>query len=105
MQVSVWGEGGDKWSQPRTIFSQEAEGGTPKVLANKMIVLSTGEWVLPFWREYHPVEASRGCGSREGNSAGYVHTSTRLSCSLPISSVELDKLRRSGRCIPALSEY
>jgi len=23
----------------------------PKMLANKLVVLSTGEWVLPFWRE------------------------------------------------------
>ena len=27
------------------------DGFIPKVLANNLIVLSTGEWVLPFWRE------------------------------------------------------
>lgn len=29
----------------------DAEGGIPKVVANKMAVLASGAWVLPFWRE------------------------------------------------------
>ena len=30
-------------------------GGVPKVLANKLIVTSENEWMLPFWRE--PVDS------------------------------------------------
>eukprot|EP00193_Tetraselmis_chui_P008510 CAMPEP_0177752494 /NCGR_PEP_ID=MMETSP0491_2-20121128/950_1 /TAXON_ID=63592 /ORGANISM="Tetraselmis chuii, Strain PLY429" /LENGTH=625 /DNA_ID=CAMNT_0019267703 /DNA_START=61 /DNA_END=1937 /DNA_ORIENTATION=+ len=39
------------WSMPKTIISQDDDNGLPKVVANKMIVLTSGEWVLPFWRE------------------------------------------------------
>ena len=57
-----WAPGGDirvttldvmtrEWSEPRTILSQSTDGGIPKVTANKPAVLSTGEWLLPFWRE------------------------------------------------------
>ena len=40
-----------RWARPRVVLSQDAESGVPKVLANKLIVRSSGEWVLPFWRE------------------------------------------------------
>lgn len=39
------------WSEARTILSQDRDGGIPKVIANKLSVLSTGEWLMPFWRE------------------------------------------------------
>lgn len=39
------------WSLPRTLLKQEDEDGVPKVIANKLTVLSTGAWVLPYWRE------------------------------------------------------
>eukprot|EP00898_Chlorokybus_atmophyticus_P007206 jgi/Chlat1/7487/Chrsp60S06998 len=42
-----------QWRAPRVILSEESEGVIPKVLANKLIVLTSGEWVLPFWREAH----------------------------------------------------
>ena len=46
-------EPGDQplWTLPRTILKQEDEDGVPKVIANKLTVLSTGTWVLPYWRE------------------------------------------------------
>jgi hypothetical protein len=28
-----------------------AEGGTPKVIANNLLVTRSGTWMLPFWRE------------------------------------------------------
>eukprot|EP00959_Pyramimonas_sp_CCMP1952_P454455 9469937-Pyramimonas_sp.AAC.2 len=40
-----------QWSRPALVYSQDEDGLIPKVTANKLIVLSTGEWVLPFWRE------------------------------------------------------
>lgn len=41
---------GASWSVPSTLLTHEADGGVPKVLANKLcIVPSTGAWVLPFW--------------------------------------------------------
>jgi len=57
-----WAPGGDikaitmdlatgQWSTPRTLYAQEEDGNIPKVTANKMIELKTGEWLLPFWKE------------------------------------------------------
>eukprot|EP00899_Mesostigma_viride_P015341 jgi/Mesvir1/23808/Mv10621-RA.1 len=51
--VTMWGHGGDFWKPPRVILPEDAGGRIPKVIANRMIVLGTGEWVLPFWREKH----------------------------------------------------
>eukprot|EP00873_Tetraselmis_striata_P006987 jgi/Tetstr1/427251/TSEL_017438.t2 len=39
------------WSMPKTILSEDHGEGLPKVIANKMIELDSGEWMLPFWRE------------------------------------------------------
>ena len=40
------------WTEPRTLLSQEVDGGIPKVVANRLTVLSSsGHWVLPFWRQ------------------------------------------------------
>lgn len=44
---------GGTWKSPRVIYPQTADRGLPKVLANKLVVLATGEWVLPFWSEKH----------------------------------------------------
>ena len=33
------------------ILPYDAEGGIPKVVANKLAVLASGAWILPFWRE------------------------------------------------------
>ena len=57
-----WAPGGDiavvtlnlatgVWSAPRVLHRLESDGGIPKVTANRMIRLRTGEWLLPFWRE------------------------------------------------------
>jgi hypothetical protein len=32
----------------------QSGGGIPKVICNRMIVLSSGEWLLPYWREQTP---------------------------------------------------
>ena len=46
-----------RWEPPKTILAQGKPGvgfgPVPKVIANPMIVLSTGEWLLPYWREPH----------------------------------------------------
>mmetsp|Transcript_26799 Transcript_26799/g.37009 ORF Transcript_26799/g.37009 Transcript_26799/m.37009 type:complete len:372 (+) Transcript_26799:1-1116(+) len=42
---------GMTWTPPQLVYSYEAEMGMPKVLANKLAVLSNGGWALPFWRE------------------------------------------------------
>ncbi|KAK3260415.1 hypothetical protein CYMTET_30625, partial [Cymbomonas tetramitiformis] len=39
-----------KWSPPRTILPQSTDG-VPKVIASQLVVLSSGDWVLPFWGE------------------------------------------------------
>eukprot|EP00192_Tetraselmis_astigmatica_P006231 CAMPEP_0117666876 /NCGR_PEP_ID=MMETSP0804-20121206/10630_1 /TAXON_ID=1074897 /ORGANISM="Tetraselmis astigmatica, Strain CCMP880" /LENGTH=518 /DNA_ID=CAMNT_0005474491 /DNA_START=366 /DNA_END=1922 /DNA_ORIENTATION=- len=39
------------WEKPTVVYSQDQDNGVPKVLANKLVVRSNGEWVLPFWRE------------------------------------------------------
>ncbi|KAK3255265.1 hypothetical protein CYMTET_35544, partial [Cymbomonas tetramitiformis] len=48
-----------QWSQPRIVYATSEGDSIPKVLANKLQVLSTGEWVLPFWREL-PDESVQG---------------------------------------------
>ena len=59
-------DAGETWSDVvRTVYTHEADGGVPKVLANKLIVVDD-EWILPFWREpvdswieyqhYHPLQ-------------------------------------------------
>mmetsp|Transcript_17451 Transcript_17451/g.29315 ORF Transcript_17451/g.29315 Transcript_17451/m.29315 type:complete len:403 (-) Transcript_17451:253-1461(-) len=45
---------GWNWSEPRILLRQTSDG-IPKVIANKLVELSTAEWVLPFWRE-RPLE-------------------------------------------------
>ena len=40
-----------RWSPAVTLYSQDLDGNIPKLTANKLLVLSSGEWVLPFWRE------------------------------------------------------
>eukprot|EP00899_Mesostigma_viride_P004789 jgi/Mesvir1/14310/Mv09730-RA.1 len=76
----TWSPGGDirvvklvdlrqaKWSAPRTILRQSQGDGVPKVIANKPAILSTGEWVLPFWSEQ---AASGNCtrGTKVGSSS------------------------------------
>ena len=64
MEPKLWVPGGDlkvitsvgnlennAWSPARTVLSQSGDGGIPKVISNRVTVLSTGEWLLPFWRE------------------------------------------------------
>mmetsp|Transcript_58342 Transcript_58342/g.185950 ORF Transcript_58342/g.185950 Transcript_58342/m.185950 type:complete len:295 (+) Transcript_58342:605-1489(+) len=57
--VGRWTPGGDvmaahfdgrKWSQPNVIYAKSA-GSIPKVTANRLTVLESGWWVLPFWRQ------------------------------------------------------
>lgn len=68
-------DAGETWSQhPQTVYTHEADGGVPKVLANKLIVVDNDnddneEWILPFWREpvdswieyqhYHPLQENQ----------------------------------------------
>uniref|UniRef100_A0A7S0SBL6 Sialidase domain-containing protein n=1 Tax=Mantoniella antarctica TaxID=81844 RepID=A0A7S0SBL6_9CHLO len=48
---SVGGLAKNTWAPARTLLRQSRDGGIPKVIANKVAVLSSGEWLLPFWRE------------------------------------------------------
>eukprot|EP00959_Pyramimonas_sp_CCMP1952_P325208 6806921-Pyramimonas_sp.AAC.2 len=55
------------WGQPRVLYDMSSDAGIPKVVANKLSVLSSGEWVLPFWRQrsYQVCETNK-----EFNSVG-----------------------------------
>ena len=33
------------------VFAYEEDGGIGKMVANKLAIGSSGEWLLPFWRE------------------------------------------------------
>lgn len=48
---------GVTWSEPRTIYGY-ADGRINKVIANKLVVTSSGAWVLPFWRELGPCRST-----------------------------------------------
>eukprot|EP00242_Pyramimonas_sp_CCMP2087_P003825 CAMPEP_0198214686 /NCGR_PEP_ID=MMETSP1445-20131203/43204_1 /TAXON_ID=36898 /ORGANISM="Pyramimonas sp., Strain CCMP2087" /LENGTH=465 /DNA_ID=CAMNT_0043889973 /DNA_START=206 /DNA_END=1600 /DNA_ORIENTATION=+ len=69
IKVTMLGEGGAKWKAPRTIYAQTEDDGIPKVLANKLIVLSDGQWVLPLWSERHSAGTCQ-FGSEAVASAG-----------------------------------
>jgi hypothetical protein len=48
---------GVTWSAPRLVYGY-AEGRINKVIANKLVVTSSGAWVLPFWRELGPCRST-----------------------------------------------
>eukprot|EP00873_Tetraselmis_striata_P007734 jgi/Tetstr1/427998/TSEL_018071.t1 len=56
-----------EWGQPQLILSQDADGGIPKVTANKAIELSTGEFVMPFWRERALLGGNGACQQLRGS--------------------------------------
>eukprot|EP00951_Prasinocladus_malaysianus_P030256 scaffold283928_cov49-Prasinocladus_malaysianus.AAC.1 len=61
-----------QWDQPKLLLSLEADGGIPKVTANKAIELSTGEFVLPFWRENALLGSSKACKKLSGKQGAGV---------------------------------
>jgi hypothetical protein len=71
-QVMTQQAGGGAWSEPRTLLSQEMPlGGVPKVVANKLVVLSSGAWLLPFWMQ----KSIRVCETKkEANTAGVLRS-------------------------------
>lgn len=60
------------WSTPQLVLSQDADGGVPKVTANKPVVMSTGEWVLPYWRERAMLATGPECESLKGREGAGV---------------------------------
>jgi len=80
--VMEWAPGGDimsvqmqlstgVWSIPQLVYSLEEDKGIPKVTANKVVVLASGEWVLPFWRERALLGFGPVCRTLQGDgSAG-----------------------------------
>lgn len=85
-----WPPGGDikqmvldlqtgQWGAPTVIYSQAEDGGIPKVTANKIVELSSGVWLLPFWREKALVAASPECATevRGKQSAGVLRSTDR----------------------------
>ena len=63
------------WSPPQLVHAQKKGDGLPKVLANKMIELRTGEWVLPMWSEKHGGGVCQK--SKEKGSAGVLVSSDK----------------------------
>jgi hypothetical protein len=39
------------WTAPRVVLGLYDGGFIPKMLSNRMIVLSSGEWALPYWSD------------------------------------------------------
>lgn len=39
------------WEEPRVVYSQDAAFGVPKLIANRVVVTSKGNWVIPFWQQ------------------------------------------------------
>jgi len=77
-----------EWGQPQLILSQSADDGIPKVTANKAIELSTGEFVMPFWRENALVGDSKACKQLKGKpSAGVLVSEDRGATWKPFGSL------------------
>ncbi|KAK3253669.1 hypothetical protein CYMTET_37090 [Cymbomonas tetramitiformis] len=81
--VMEWAPGGDimalqmdlmsgAWSKARAIYSLQEDRGIPKVTANQALVLSTGEWILPFWRERALLSFSPACRELDGDTSAGV---------------------------------
>eukprot|EP00976_Prorocentrum_cordatum_P061470 1176315-Prorocentrum_minimum.AAC.1 len=45
----VQSENGVRWTKPVTILTQVQSDGVPNVLANQLVVLAAGRWLLPYW--------------------------------------------------------
>ena len=65
----------DSFAPPRMLYSETADGGIPKVLAGKLVVLRNGDWILPFWREKHTILGV--CESDQEGSAGVLVSQDR----------------------------
>uniref|UniRef100_A0A7S0QUV7 Sialidase domain-containing protein n=1 Tax=Pyramimonas obovata TaxID=1411642 RepID=A0A7S0QUV7_9CHLO len=51
------------WTSAQTILSQDTGGGIAKVISNRVTVLVSGEWLLPYWREQAKAAIpTDGCG-------------------------------------------
>lgn len=61
-----------RWAPPKTIFRQgdvgKGVGPIPKVIANPMIVLRSGVWLLPYWREPHDAAPCSNMLLTKGNA-------------------------------------
>ena len=61
-----------RWAPPKTIFRQgdvgKGVGPIPKVIANPMIVLRSGVWLLPYWREPHDAAPCSNLLLTKGNA-------------------------------------
>ena len=51
VMYKVSDDNGKTWSSGQMILSYGSEDGMPKVIANTLVELEDGSWVLPFWRE------------------------------------------------------
>ena len=61
-----------RWAPPKKIFRQgdvgKGVGPIPKVIANPMIVLRSGVWLLPYWREPHDAPPCSNLLLTKGNA-------------------------------------
>jgi len=73
LSTNVWAE------EPMLLLPQDEDNGIPKVTANKPTELSTGEWLLPFWRERALVGKSAACEEevQGAGSAGVLRSKDR----------------------------
>lgn len=51
VMYKVSDDNGKTWSSGQVVLSYGSEDGMPKVIANTLVELEDGSWVLPFWRE------------------------------------------------------
>ena len=59
------------WTEPEVLYPMSADNNVPKVVANKLLVLSSGDWILPFWRQ----KSWKICETkREFNAAGVLRS-------------------------------
>mmetsp|Transcript_11641 Transcript_11641/g.40505 ORF Transcript_11641/g.40505 Transcript_11641/m.40505 type:complete len:498 (-) Transcript_11641:1142-2635(-) len=66
------------WSDLQVLLTQDHDGGAPKVIANRPIILHTGTIMLPFWREAPrgiKVRSSMKCAVSEHKATAGVLTS------------------------------
>ena len=87
-----------QWTEPEVLYPMSADNNVPKVVANKLLVLSTGEWILPFWRQ----KSWKICETKkEFNAAGVLRSDDRgatwqVSPTVWVKSERSDLVRGAG---------
>ena len=93
-------------SRPQMVYSFKEEGGIPKVIANTIAIAPGGDWLLPFWRENDPWDASTLCNQQPQlmGVPGVLLSSDKVREGPPANPGSLNPKPRRYRCTTLFSD-